>query len=485
MSPATQHTPPPSPRLVPDRLFPALRAWLPWQRWYAAKGRPLRDVRIVQQTPIIDRMTEDGPLALLLVVEVLFSDGGDPEFYQVPVGVRATVPRSLEHSVIAGLDDLIVYDALGDSEVVGVLMELIARDIRCGELSFHTEDSGAVGSGGPTLPPGKLLTLPSRPLGVEQSNTSVVVGDRYLLKIFRHLDTGLNPDLELLRALGSTDNTHVTPLLGSIEGCLETGPAPYGSATYGMVQRFLPHAADGWSMALASVRDLLADGPRPADRAGGDFAAESDRLGRAVADVHASLAEVLGTTPLTRSDLVALADTMHAQLDSAVAVVPELGPFAESVHAAFAALPDLRVTGNAQRIHGDLHLGQTLRTGTGWRLVDFEGEPAVPLVERRAIHSPLRDVAGMLRSFVYAAHHQFYEPGHLLRPAPDALSRATVWAERNQAAFCSGYAAVAGTDPRDQERLLRAYVLHKAVYETVYEARNRPGWLSIPLAAFR
>jgi len=232
-------------------------------------------------------------------------------------------------------------------------------------------------------------------------------------------------------------------------------------------------------MATASVRDLFAEGDLHADEVGGDFAAEAERLGTATAQVHALMAQSLPRRLAGPDESKATAQQLHERLDAALAVVPELAPHAGALHATYDEVAARTEPVAVQRVHGDYHLGQVLRTQDGWVLLDFEGEPARPLSERTALMSPLRDVAGMLRSFDYAARHLLAD-----RPGDGQLAyRAKEWADRNREAFCDGYARAAGNDPRDEPVLLRAFELDKAVYEVVYEARNRPSWLAIPLGS--
>jgi maltokinase len=212
---------------------------------------------------------------------------------------------------------------------------------------------------------------------------------------------------------------------------------------------------------------------------GGDLGPEAYRLGQSLARVHADLAAQLGTEQLGRVALADLAGELVDELGRAVAVVPELSRFEPQLRAAYARLPESASGLWVQRIHGDLHLGQALRTPLAWWLIDFEGEPVRSAAYRRLPRTPLRDVAGLLRSFDYAAHFDVDEAA----PTPRRSRRVAEWLARNRHALSRGYASVAGTDPRAQQPLLRCLELGRAVYEATYEARNRPEWLPIPLRA--
>jgi len=193
--------------------------------------------------------------------------------------------------------------------------------------------------------------------------------------------------------------------------------------------------------------------------------------------VHADLAAAFGTDSLGADAVGEVTERMFRKLDLAVAAVPELTKHVDMISDAYSALAKLSGPFPVQRVHGDYHLGQVLRTENGWVVLDFEGEPATPLAQRRARSSPLRDVAGMLRSFDYAARHQLI--GH--HGQARLSNAARDWVRRNASAFCVGYAEAGGLDPVANQTLLRALQLDKAVYEVLYEARHRPSWLSIPL----
>ncbi len=436
-----------------------LTEWLPRQRWFGGKGRPIRDVVPVDSTVVVD----GDPRLVQLLVAVHYSDG--VERYQLLVGIRPALPQRLEHAAIGTVDDSCVYDAAHDNELTHVLLQLMAADADEGALRFRH------------LPGAEIDTdLTSIVMGAEQSNTSMVFGEAYILKLFRKVAPGTNPDLEITRALATRESPYVLAPLAWFETDLDGEPT-----TLAMMQPYLRSASEGWSLAVASVRDLYAEGDLHADEVGGDFAGESRRLGVATAEVHRLLAETLQSRVAGVQENCATAALMRDRLEASVRVVPELAPLAEPLRSAFDAVAAYDKPVALQRVHGDFHLGQVLRTDTGWILLDFEGEPARPLSERRALMSPLRDVAGMLRSFDYAARHLLMEQP----TAPQLEYRANEWAERNRDAFCDGYAEAAGYDPREEAVLLRAFELDKAVYEVVYEARNRPSWLAIPMGSIQ
>jgi maltokinase len=422
--------------------------WLAHQRWYAGRHRALTAVDPVVVTPLRDNLDH-------VLLAAAYADGG-LDHYQVFVGWDHEATDEFATVATIGADgDRTAYDALFDEDAARHLLALIAAGAQHGRLSFAPEPDAA-------LPP----DLPARVVDAEQSNTSVVFDRHAILKVFRRLQPGLNPDVELNRVLGRAGCPHVARLLGAVNGVDEAGQ----QVSLAMVNEYADNAAEGWGMAVASARDLLAEADLRADEVGADLAAESFRLGEAVAVVHRTLAEQLGTwqapPPVTE---------MRARLDAAVRAVPELADAADAARAVFDAAG--LATTAIQRVHGDLHLGQVLRTPENWIVIDFEGEPGTPTAERRRPDSPLRDVAGMLRSYEYAAYQ-------LLVGEEDdeqLLFRAREWIDRNEAAFCDGYAAAAGVDPRDQRDLLNAYELDKALYETAYEARYRPGWRWIPL----
>ncbi|MDQ1686494.1 MAG: maltokinase [Frankiaceae bacterium] len=440
-------------------MVDALPDWLPQQRWFGAKGREIHGVELVADRELVHG---DPSLRHLLVAVDL---GEETETYQLLVGCRQELPPRLAHVAIGSDDGAILYDAAHDNELTHVLLQMIRGGDDEAGLRFRH------------LPGVEIETdLTSIVMGAEQSNTSIVFGDSYILKLFRKVAPGLNPDLEITRALADTGTRAVVPPLGWME-VTEAGAAD--ATTLGMLQPFLKSASEGWSLAVTSVRDLYAEADLHADEVGGDFAGESERLGAVTAEVHALLAEVLPSRIADEAENAATAKQMHERLDAALAVVPELAQFADGLRASYDALAGLKSGVPVQRIHGDFHLGQALRVDDGWKIIDFEGEPARPLSERVTLMSPLRDVAGMLRSFDYAARHLLAEQ----LAAPNLEYRATEWAERNIDAFCTGYARACGHDPRDDAVLLRAMELDKAVYEVVYEARNRPTWLAIPLGS--
>ncbi|MFB4303154.1 phosphotransferase [Actinomadura sp. NTSP31] len=461
-------------------LVRLLAGWLPRQRWFGGKDSPIEELSIGTATEL---QTGD-PGLHHLVLDV--RQNGATEHYQLLLGVRRDLPERLrphEIGLLAGTTGITghAYDAAHDPELTRPLLSHMAGESVIGPLRFRR----APGTGIRT-------DLDGTPSTAEQSNTSLVFGDAYMCKLFRRLSPGVNPDLEVNLALTRAGCDHVP----AVHGWIELAPGGDGAGgepiTLALLSQYLRSATDGWQLAITSVRDWFAQpvppGPPPAftpddaGAAGGDFAAEAERLGAATAQVHRDLGRAFGVTTEPPERLRELAAGMHDQLDAVAAAVPGLRPHAAAIRAVFDEVAASAGELPFQRVHGDYHLGQVLRTDTGWVLLDFEGEPARPAAERRAPAHPLRDVAGMLRSFEYAARFMLAADGNLAPETADVLElRARAWAQRNRAAFCAGYAAAGGPDPAAHAALVRAFEFDKAVYEVRYEARNRPSWLPVPL----
>ncbi len=450
-----------------------LAQWLPRQRWFPGRGTAVGEVAVVSEVPLL----AGDPQLSHLVLEV--QQAGGPARFQVLVGSASEPPAAVGgDSVIGTLAGLTVYDALHDPQLAAVLLRGIADDRLAGPLRFVREPTARVAD----------LPTDSRLLAAEQSNTSLVFGDAAILKFLRRLFPGANPDLEVADALARLGSDRVAAPFGWIETELDGQPV-----LLAVLSEFLTNAREGWSLALESVSRLYArlgsngheylttpvprSGALPEAGAGLPLVGEVRELGVATAQMHADMATAFGHRDMTPEELRALASRLTGKLDAAVAVVPQLRAHAGRISAAYADLAALMEPVPIQRIHGDYHLGQVMRSQRGWVALDFEGEPAAPLAERRALAPALRDVAGMLRSFDYAARHQLI--GH--PRSQDLVAAADSWARQCQDAFCAGYAAGGGADPSDHATLLRALTLEKAVYEVIYEYRHRPTWLSIPL----
>jgi maltokinase len=451
---------------VVEHVRALIAAWMPTQRWFAGKGRDF--------TVDVTRVGELLPATPQVTVWTARATYGpdDTENYAVPLVARSEPQGSLEHVLLGTVETDAgtrwIYDALHDKDATHAWMLGIRDEAATGPVRFTRFADAA------DIP----VDASSLVLSGEQSNTSMIFGDVAIMKVFRRLQPGVNPDIEVQGELSRLGAQNVAQLLGAAEMDVD------GDRTsLAMLQQFMTSATDGWELAKASVRDLMAEADLHADEAGGDFAGEAERLGSAVAQVHADLAAAFGTQQSTRADLQARAAAMRERLDFAVTVVPQLAEVAAALAEMFARVGELTEPVPLQRIHGDLHLGQVLRTVYRWVLIDFEGEPMAAIDARRAMDFSLRDVAGMLRSFEYAGHHRIIEFGADPHTDSQQRYRANEWSTRNRDAFCAGYTETAGADPREHDILLRAFEADKAVYEAVYEARNRPTWLPIPLAS--
>ena len=456
-------------------LEAALAEFLPGQRWFAGKGRAVAEVRVESSVPQRTAL----PSLSTVVAAVAYADGG-VERYHLPVGHdRGLEARQLTDRV----PDAVIYetkgpkggpfyDAARDERLGGVYLDLLSRAANVEELRFYRMPEWTETLRGP----GKLLEA-------EQSNSSLVFGNRLILKLFRLLEPGENPELEVTRALTGAGFAACAAPLGWIEGL---------GSTLGILQRYYAGSVDGWKLATERVADHYES--KKGDPA--NFAEDAAALGRLTAQLHAAMAAALPKVAAGQPDLGRLSARLCGQLSQVVALVPELADRREAIEEVYTKA---EAAGGGsrylQRIHGDYHLGQVLKAGQDWVVIDFEGEPARALAERRRLASPLQDVAGMLRSFDYAAFQPLVlgEDPDTPGPTRDELARfegpAAAWIEANRNAFLDGYLAGAGDTGQalggDHELLLRAFELDKAVYEVMYEARHRPPWLQIPLGGIR
>jgi maltokinase len=278
------------------------------------------------------------------------------------------------------------------------------------------------------------------------------------------LHNGDNPDVTSQAALTHGHSTRVPESLGYLTATWPDPGRPEGTAHghLAFAQEFLAGSEDAWRVALLQARR------------GQDFTGAARDLGRATAEVHATLASELGTVVAGPGEIEAALQSMNRRITTASREVPEVGGYESAIRAIYDVVADLPWPA-LQRIHGDLHLGQALQSpARGWILLDFEGEPLRPMPERSRPDVPLRDVAGMLRSFDYVA-------GSLARETPRV--DASAWASEARHAYLDGYVETSGFDVRAHRALLDAFEIDKAVYEAIYESRNRPDWIRIPLGA--
>ncbi len=448
--------------------------WMGDQRWYAAKGHTPR-LRLLTAWRLDDPEGEVGVETLVVADEA----GTGTVVYQVPLTYRGEPLGSADHALVGTMDHSTlgrrwVYDAPHDPVYATQLLELVQGRVRAQSSKVSDAEEETVSGVPQPSWPHEVHVRTSRVLSGEQSNTSVILDcdlpdghhTPLIVKVFRMLSPGDNPDVVLQGALVDAGSRRVPAVVGAVTGQWPhpdaAGDVP-ASGHLAFAQEFLPGVEDAWRVALDAAE------------AGTDFAVPARALGEATAEVHRTLADVLGTEPTTREQAAAIVAEMRQRFEAAVVEAPQLtevrGPVDAVLRAAESATwPPL------QRIHGDYHLGQVLHSpDRGWVLLDFEGEPLRPLSERSLPDQTVRDVAGMLRSFDYVGGT--WEQVH--------GSSARAWVTSAQQSFLDGYAERAGADPRTAGALLAAFELDKAMYEVVYEARNRPAWVDIPLGAVR
>ncbi|HVL67888.1 MAG TPA: maltose alpha-D-glucosyltransferase [Vicinamibacterales bacterium] len=509
-----------------------LVAFLQRQRWFGAKARAIRSARFVDWG-LLRRSPQ--PL-FVTIVEVEFQDGGRDRYF-LPLTICAHVDaRGLQdraaHAVLAtitGARKGLLFDGWLDDRFAATMLEAIERQeqirMRFGTVRAMQTHAFADVRGAEPLPP--------RRISAEQSNTSLLFGDRLILKLFRRLDVGVNPDFEIGCYLTEQAGFTRVP---AVTGAFEYTAIAEQPVTLGMMQQLVESQADGWTHATDDVRRFydavqgrqlprtalprsytaLIEAKTPAairDVLSG-YLAVAEQLGRRTGELHLALASgssnrAFAPEPFDADDLAAVttsavseaqrafealralrSGTLERQVPADLAPrLDELLARERDVLAALHAGPALEFTTTKIRIHGDYHLGQVLWSEGDFYILDFEGEPARPIAVRRAKQSPLKDVAGMLRSFSYAGHAGLFA---YAAARPDAFEHLARWAEQwetwTTAAFLRAYFATIKAalfvpqNPAQRDELLRLFVLEKALYELNYELNNRPDWLRIPLS---
>ena len=430
---------------APEIAVGPLAAWIAGQRWFAnSTGDALA---VEASLPV----TADGAVRTLFVRD---ASPGAEALYQVPLVVGGP----------GGIPGAGASDGPHDRAFVVSLI-----DVMLGDTLLEGDGAGAHGQRiGWTGPAPTVLT--AKVLSGEQSNTSIIVSAAcadgtaagLMVKVFRALHDGENPDVVLQSAISAAGSTRVPATYGALVGTWPDPEAPSGVARghLAVAQEFLADTRDAWRVALDAARS------------GQDFTEQARDLGAATAEVHGVLASALPTALADERSHAALLGSMRVRAATAAALIPSVAEVADRVAAVLEAGAD-GAWPALQRVHGDYHLGQVLQVpGRGWVLLDFEGEPLRPMIERNEPDLALRDVAGMLRSFDYVAGTIAHEGGD-----SDA---ARAWADAARAAFLAGYEAESGASLTPFATLLAALELDKALYECVYEARNRPTWLPIP-----
>ena len=449
---------------------------IPEQRWFGWKDRAITDVEVIDFGVVDDGI----PTLCIVIVRVTF-EGGDALF-QLPLLVE---------------DDGTTRDAFEDIDRLRVFGACLAHgtSVKGAHGTFRFTGPGL----NPLSPPGATS---ARDMGAEQTNSSLVLDEQVIMKIFRRVDTGHNPDLELTRVLTEGGFHHTPPHVGELvyEGTLDGEPVQIDLC---VAQQFLGDSIEGWSECLKRLHqlydaiedeDIAEDMRFLTEERAGDLLKLIQDLGEVTASLHVALSREeldpeIAPEAIGKSDLEAWADSarrsLQTLLDEGVAELEDLAPL---VTERIGSLAGVTEPGLKTRAHADYHLGQVLLTGRGWMILDFEGEPARTLEERRAKTSPLRDVAGMLRSFNYAATAALFERAEVdseewkrLEPWADA------WETLARERFIHGYLTRSHEGrfvPRDREELtvmIDVFEIDKALYEVGYERGHRPDWVRIPL----